>query len=257
MQKFLKPSFANWPFEKDSFSEYVDEPTPHFMGHVLKFSELGNCSKQKERVWYVDLDGSYFEFPGNALRSQLVWCPFDYVPIAFRGGSVCKQICLKCKKPLPRMQETQVGSLCGEGSLEKKMAIHSSILAWRIPWTEELNGLQSMGLQRIGHNQSQSNWVHMHVPVVVIHSLSRVWLFVTPRTAARQTSLSFTVSWSLLKSCPLSQWCQPTISSVAHLSSCFQSFPASGTFPMSRLFTSGGQNIGASASASVLNLNFN
>ena len=79
------------------------------------------------------------------------------------------------------------------------MAIHSSILAWRIPWTEELNGLQSMGLQRIGHNQSQSNWVHMHVPVVVIHSLSRVWLFVTPRTAARQTSLSFTISWNFLK----------------------------------------------------------
>lgn len=50
LQKFLKPSFANRPFEKDSFSEYVDEPTPHFMGHVLKFSELGNCSKQKERV---------------------------------------------------------------------------------------------------------------------------------------------------------------------------------------------------------------
>ena len=54
-------------------------------------------------------------------------------------------------------------------------------------------------------------------------------------------------------SCPLSQWCHPTISSsVMPYSSCLQSFPASGSFPVSRLFTLGGQNIGASASASVL-----
>ena len=54
-------------------------------------------------------------------------------------------------------------------------------------------------------------------------------------------------------SCPLSSWCNPTISSsVACFSSCPQSFPTSGSFPMSWLFTSGGQSIGASASASVL-----
>ena len=57
-------------------------------------------------------------------------------------------------------------------------------------------------------------------------------------------------------SCPLSQWCHPTISSSAvPYSSCPQSFPASGYFPMSQLFTSGGQSIGASASASVLPMN--
>ena len=49
-------------------------------------------------------------------------------------------------------QETQVLSLVWEDSLEKEMATHSSILAWRIPWTEEPGGLQSMGLQRVGHN---------------------------------------------------------------------------------------------------------
>ena len=54
-------------------------------------------------------------------------------------------------------------------------------------------------------------------------------------------------------SCPLSRWCHPTISpSVVPFSSCLQSFPASGSFPVSQLFTSGGQIIGASASASVL-----
>ena len=57
-------------------------------------------------------------------------------------------------------------------------------------------------------------------------------------------------------SCPFSQWCHPTISSsVIPFSSSFQSFPASGSFPMSRLFESGGQNIGASASVSVLPMN--
>ena len=57
-------------------------------------------------------------------------------------------------------------------------------------------------------------------------------------------------------SCPLSRWCHPAISSsIVPFSSCLQSFPASGSFLMSRLFTSGGQSIGASASASVLPVN--
>ena len=59
-----------------------------------------------------------------------------------------------------------------------------------------------------------------------------------------------------LSSCPLSWWCHPTISSsIVPFSSCFQSFPASGSFQMSQLFASGGQSIGVSASASVLPMN--
>ena len=50
------------------------------------------------------------------------------------------------------MQETRVWTLGGEDPLEKGMAIHSSILAWGIPWIEEPGGLHSMGLQRIGHD---------------------------------------------------------------------------------------------------------
>ena len=58
-------------------------------------------------------------------------------------------------------------------------------------------------------------------------------------------------------SCPLNQWCHPTItSSVTPFSSCPQSFPASGSFPINRLFTSDGQRIGVSASASVLPIHF-
>ena len=56
---------------------------------------------------------------------------------------------IKC---LPAMQETQVRSLVWEDPLEKEMATHSSILAWRIPWTEEPGGLRSTGSQRDRHD---------------------------------------------------------------------------------------------------------
>ena len=55
-------------------------------------------------------------------------------------------------KRLPMRQETQVLSLGGADPLEKEMATHATILAWRIPWTEEPGGLQSMGSQRVGHD---------------------------------------------------------------------------------------------------------
>ena len=53
---------------------------------------------------------------------------------------------------LPPMRETWVRSLGQEDPLEKEIAIHSSILAWRIPWTEKPSRLQSLGSQRVGHN---------------------------------------------------------------------------------------------------------
>ena len=55
-------------------------------------------------------------------------------------------------KNLPAMQETWVRSQGQEDALEEERAIHSSVLAWRIPWTEEPGGLQSMGLQKVGHD---------------------------------------------------------------------------------------------------------
>ena len=55
-------------------------------------------------------------------------------------------------KNLPAMEETWVQSMGREAPLEKEMAIHSSILAWRILWTEETGGLQSKGLQRVRHD---------------------------------------------------------------------------------------------------------
>ena len=89
-----------------------------------------------------------------------------------------------------------------------------------------------------------------------VQLLSRVRLFATPWIPARQGSLSITNFWSLLKLMSISQWCHPAISSsVVPFSSCPQSLPASGSFLMSQLFTSGGQSIGVSASTSVPPMN--
>ena len=94
------------------------------------------------------------------------------------------------------------------------------------------------------------------IHLVVVQSLNHFWLFATPWTATCQASLYPAISQSLLKeSSPLSQWCHPNISSsVIPFSSYVQSFPA-GSFPMSWLFSSGGQIIGASVSASVFPIN--
>ena len=89
----------------------------------------------------------------------------------------------------------------------------------------------------------------------VVLSLSHVQLFVTPWTVACQVPLPFTISQSLLKFMSTELVMLTISSSVAHFSFCLQSFSASGYFPMSQLFSSGGRSTGASASASVLPMN--
>ena len=88
-----------------------------------------------------------------------------------------------------------------------------------------------------------------------VQSLSCVWLFATPWTAEHQASLSSPNPGACWNSCPWSWWYHPTISSSVIPFSCLQSFSTSESFPMSQFFASGGQSIGASASASVLPVN--
>ena len=96
----------------------------------------------------------------------------------------------------------------------------------------------------------------IHMLIVVVQPLSHVQLFVTPWTAAHQASLSFTISWSLLKLMSIE-----SVMPSKHLIFFYpllllpSIFPPSGSFPMSRLFTSGDQSIGVSASTSVIPLN--
>ena len=90
---------------------------------------------------------------------------------------------------------------------------------------------------------------------VVAQSLSHVWLFATPWTAARQLPCPSPSPGVCSNSCPLGWWCYPTFSSFVVHFSCLHSFPASESFLVSQLFTSGGQSIGVSALATVLPMN--
>ena len=79
------------------------------------------------------------------------------------------------------MQETWVQSLGQEDPLEKEMATHSSILAWRIPWTEEPGGLQSMGSQRVGHDWVTSLSLYLNYLWYTYITHAMVWMFVFPQ----------------------------------------------------------------------------
>ena len=89
-----------------------------------------------------------------------------------------------------------------------------------------------------------------------VQLLTFVQLFATPWTVARQVPCPSSTPGACSNSCPSSRWCHPTISSsVILFSSCLHFFPASGSFPMSQYFPSGGQSIGFSALASILPMN--
>ena len=91
--------------------------------------------------------------------------------------------------------------------------------------------------------------------LVVVQSPHHVQFFVTPWTAACQASLSFTISWRFLKLMSIESVMPPNHLILCHLLLLLsQSLPTSGSFPMSQLFTSGGQSIGASASTSILSM---
>ena len=72
-----------------------------------------------------------------------------YIGYIYSGASLVAQII----KNMPTMQETQLQSLGGEDALEKGMETHLSILAWRILWTEEPDGLRAIGSHRVGHTE--------------------------------------------------------------------------------------------------------
>ena len=81
-------------------------------------------------------------------------------------------------KNLPAMQEAEVQSLGQEDPLQKGMATHSSVLAWRIPWAEEPSGLQSMGLHRVGHNWATNT--HQILRVKILNNFL-LWIWIGKR----------------------------------------------------------------------------
>ena len=124
-----------------------------------KITADGDCSHKIKRcllLWrkiMTKLD--------SILKNRDITLSTKVHPVKARLISLVAQT-VKC---MPTMQETWVRSLGGEHSLEKEIATHSSTLAWKIPWTEEPGRLQSMGLQRVGHD-----WV-------TSHTQSMLWFF--------------------------------------------------------------------------------
>ena len=103
--------------------------------NIQVYAPISNAEAAEVEQFYEDL------------QDLLELTPKKDAPLQYSWASLVAQLV----KNLPAMQETQVQSLGQEDILEKGMATHSNILAWKIPWTEELGGLQSTGSQRVIH----------------------------------------------------------------------------------------------------------
>ena len=169
---------------------------------------------------------------------------------------------------MQEMQELQIRFLGLKVPLEDEIASRSCILAWRIPWTEE------PGRHSPWDCKESNTTEHTHMPWMELKIMSlNVWKmrknFKSQFSSVALSSVSLRphgpqhtrppcpspTPGAYSDSCPLSQWCHPTISSCVVPFSRLLSFPASGPFQMSQFFTLAGQSIGVSASTSVLPMN--
>ena len=102
----------------------------------------------------------------NILKSSIYWewdmLPHEYTHIYIRYMYIYRMV-----KNLPTRQEAWVQPLGWEDLLEKGMATNFSILTWRIPWTEEPGGLQSMGSQRIGHDWANNTFTFIYIYIYI------------------------------------------------------------------------------------------
>ena len=198
------------------------------------------CNLLRYVSFYAYLRYVYHQYLSICISIYLDW--FHFYPFKFHNLHLCwvlletKYFISICISTVPQFSlVAQLGPTLqptGEGN-----GIPLQYSCLENPMDGEPGRLQSMGSLRVGHDWSDL-------------AAATYW------TAAYQTSLSITNSWSLLKLTALSRCSNPTVSSsVVHLSSCLQSFPASGSFQISQLFASGGHSIGVSDSASVLPMN--
>ena len=113
------------------------------VGNVL-FFDLGCDYKEAFILWII------------CSAVHLIFCTFIMNVILFKNFNNWTSLVAQMVKHLPTIWESRVWSLGQEDPLEKEMATHSSVLAWKISWTEEPGRLQSMGSQRVGHDLATS-----------------------------------------------------------------------------------------------------
>ena len=123
----------------DALHSYASAGSAIFLHHLPAFSSVLPTQLMPSAVQGDLLNCLYYP------ATSMLQTPPHPHPLALGASLVAQML-----KNLPAMQETQVQSLGLEDPLEKGMATHSSILVWRIPWTEEPGRLQSMGSQRVG-----------------------------------------------------------------------------------------------------------
>ena len=125
-------------------------------------SEAPDLSPPLQSGWYISLNYQIIRgvsyFYGASVSRKFGFLLICLMLNYFLGKlkKLTTSLVAQMVKRLSTMQETRVWSLGQEDPLEKEMAIHSSTIAWKIPWTEELGRLQSTGLQRVGHNWATS-----------------------------------------------------------------------------------------------------
>ena len=139
---------------------------------------------------------SSLDHSGPLLKIRWVWIICLTSNVVITGASLVAQLL----KNLPVMQETWVQPLGWEDPLENRMATHSSILAWRIPWTGEPGGLQSMGSQTAGHD-----WATKHPLTLVITTHSQLWSTHFHQHYRYGAVFLFVYKFSGSTACPLSK----------------------------------------------------
>ena len=148
------------------------------------------------KIWLVLFTSYLGKFPlvwNHKYKTPILW--FEslkvslFIPFYTPASLVAQRL-----KNLPAMQETQVQSLDWEDPLEKGMAPHSSILAWRFPWTEEPGELQFMGLQWVSHDwETNIHLIHLEFAWRVVQGKNWIYYFLsrTPSPTPFTKSFSF------------------------------------------------------------------
>ena len=146
-------------------------------------------------------------------------------------------------------------SVCYICTFPAQISRHSNILKCFNAETDHAKLIEEIKLRPIIKESPLIQTCNLfHYYSVVVWSPSHVQLFVTPWISARQAFLSFTISQSLLKLMSIESVMPSNYLVLCHPFSCLQSSPASGSFPMSQLFASGGQSTGISASILPMNI---
>ena len=152
------------------------QPTPVFLPRESHGQRRVVGYSPKSRTWLKRLSTYHKVIRHKVLCMIYMYILFIYLFI-FRWYICifCLFIYFQMVKRLPAMRETRVRFLGREDPLEKEMAIHSSTLAWKIPWTEEPDRLQSMGLQRVRHDWATSLHLYVYFKLSVEEYLMEIY----------------------------------------------------------------------------------